>query len=121
MQIKYRYQKGANAERELAKILKENGFAVMRAAKSGGSISIPDIIGVKNGRVLAFECKTWKRKPRLKKEEFAEIVDWCLRASAEGYLAWRNRGKWLFLNINDLATKNIAEHGMTLQEILNLV
>ncbi len=121
MQAKNRYRKGANAERELAKILKERAFAVVRSAKSGGRISIPDILGVKSGVVFAFECKTWKRKPVLKPEEFAEISDWCSRAGANGFLAWRKRGEWLFLNIVDLKTKDISKDGLKLEDIVNMV
>ena len=121
MQIKHRYKKGANAERELAKILASENFAVVRSARSGGSISIPDILGVRNGEVLAFECKTWKEKPRLKLEEHMELVDWCAKAKARGFLAWRKRGEWLFLNLEDVKTKDITKEGLTLEDILNSV
>ncbi len=120
MTVKNRYQKGANAERELAWLLKDRNFAVVRSSRSGGSISIPDILGVKDGRVLAFECKTWKDKPRLKLEEFTEFVDWCTKANALGFLAWRRRAEWLFLNINDIKTKDIAKDGLHLEEIIQL-
>ena len=118
MQARNKYKKGANAERELAKLLKERNFAVVRSARSGGSISIPDILGVRDGRVLAFECKMWKEKPRLRAEELSDFLDWCTRAGASGFLAWRKRGEWLFLNINDLSVKDIAEDGLSLNEII---
>ena len=111
------YVKGANAERELTKLLKGKSFAVVRSARSGGSISVPDVIAAKDGKILAFECKTWKEKPRLKREEHAEFAEWCQRAGAIGFLAWRNRGKWLFLDINNLKEKNIAVDGLGLEEL----
>jgi len=117
--VKHRYAKGANAERELSRILKGYGFGVIRSARSGGSISIPDIVGIKNGIVLAFECKTWERKPSLRKDEFDEFLDWCKRTSSHGYLAWRKRAKWLFLNIKELENKDILKDGVDLEKLLN--
>lgn len=114
----YRYKKGANAERELAKLLKSHEFAVMRSAGSGGSISVPDIVGIKKNVIAAFECKTWKTKPRLKAEELKELKDWCSRANAYGFLAWRSRGVWLFLNVDEIQTKDIKENGMKFKELL---
>jgi Holliday junction resolvase len=116
-----RYRKGSNAERELAKLLKNYGFAVIRAARSGGSISVPDIVGIKNGVIAAFECKTWKTTPKLKTEEYNEFKDWCLKADAHGFLAWRTRGKWIFLNIDDIHTKNIKKDGMKLNDLLKIL
>lgn len=97
--IKYIYKKGANAERELAKILKSYGFAVIRAAKSGGKISVPDLVAIKNKKIFAIECKTWKRKPSLKKEEMQELLDWAKKARGKAIIAWRKRGKWFFYNL----------------------
>lgn len=119
--IFYRYRKGANAERELAKLLKSCGFAVIRAARSGGSISVPDVVGIKKNVIASFECKTWKTKPKLKTEEYNELKDWCLKAGANGFLAWRSKGKWLFLNLDDLQTKDIKKDGIELQELLKVL
>ena|SRR3989344_1804191 len=121
MHVRQRYKKGANAERELAKLLKQNNFAVVRSARSGGSISVPDILGVRNGTILAFECKMWKVKPRLKVQEREEFVDWCAKANAKGFLAWRKRGSWLFLDINDLKTKDIVKDGLNFEDIIGMV
>lgn len=117
----YRYRKGANAERELAKLLKSQGFAVIRAARSGGSISVPDIVGIKNRVIAGFECKMWKTKPKLKNEEYNEFKDWCMKAGANGFLAWRIRADWLFLNLDDLKTKDIRKDGIGLQELVKIL
>jgi Holliday junction resolvase len=117
----YRYRKGANAERELAKLLKSHSFAVIRAARSGGTISIPDIVGIRKNVVAAFECKTWKTKPSLRPRELEEFKDWCSKAKAQGFLAWRFKGKWLFLNINDLQTKDIRKEGIDFKELLQIL
>ncbi len=97
--VRLKYKKGANAERELAKMLKEMGFGVIRAAKSGGKISTPDVVAAKKGKILAIECKTWNRKPSLKKEEMKELLEWAKRAGAQAILAWRKRGKWFFYEL----------------------
>ena len=115
-----RYLKGAQAERDLAKLLKNRSFSVIRAAGSGSSISTPDLIAIKKGRILAFECKAWKTMPRLKKKEYKEFLKWCERAGAMGFLAWR-KGKWLFMNIKNIKTSNIKKDGMTLKDLMFVV
>lgn len=114
---RYRYKKGADAERELAKMLKKRGFSVIRAAKSGGRISTPDVVGVKGGVVLAFECKNWNKKPRLKNQELKKLKDWCGQGGALGFLGWRFKGKWLFSNINELE-KDTTENTLELSDLL---
>lgn len=114
------YIKGARAERDLAKRLKDMGFGVIRAAGSGGNVSIPDLVAIKRGRILAFECKAWKTKPKLKKEEYNEFIDWCKRSGAMGFLAWKNKG-WLFLNIKDLKNHNIVTDGLSFNDLMFLI
>lgn len=115
-----KYLKGAGAERELARMLKARAFSVVRSAGSGSSISTPDLIAIKRGRVLAFECKAWKTTPRLKKREYEEFLEWCEQAGAIGFLAWKNR-KWLFLNIKNVKNRNIKENGMSFEDLMSVV
>jgi Holliday junction resolvase len=115
-----KYLKGAEAERELAKMLKERSFSVLRAAGSGSSISTPDLVAIKRGRILAFECKAWKTVPKLKKKEYKDFLEWCERAGAMGFLAWKNRG-WLFLNIKDVKDSNIKKDGMSFEDLMFVV
>ncbi len=114
-----KYEKGARAERELARILKKRFFAVVRSAGSGSSLSTPDLIAIKRGRILAFECKAWKRVPKLKPKEYSDLVEWCERAGAVGFLAWKNT-KWLFLNIKNLKEGNIKKDGITVDELFRV-
>src|SRR4030067_2163979 len=94
------YTKGANAERELANIFKQRGFVVIRAAGSGGSISTPDLVVIKKGLILAFEIKSWSRKPSLKNEEMLDFKEWCEVAGCLGFFVWRRKGgDWVFLVI----------------------
>lgn len=98
------YRKGANAERELMQILYAKGFALLRAAGSGvNPLDCPDVIALKDGRILAFECKAWNATSlALSKEQFEGDVEWCKRAGAEFWIAWRMpREDWLFLKPQD--------------------
>ncbi len=66
------YNKGASSERELAKILFERGFAVIRAAGSGRGLPGPDLLAVKNGRIFCIECKAHQKKPKIDLEQLKE-------------------------------------------------
>ena len=115
-----RYVKGAQAERELCNKLKELGFAIIRAAGSGGSLSTPDLVAIKKGRVLAFECKAWKTTPRLKKQEYEDFKGWCQMAGAMGFMAWKNR-EWKFLNVIDIGKKSIREDGINFKDLIFII
>lgn len=117
-----RYVKGATAERELAKFLKEQSFSVVRSAGSGGSISTPDLVAIKGGRVLAFEIKSWSTKPRLKEKEFKMFREWCEMAGAIGFFAWK-KGKddWVFLNIKNYKDGDIKKDGISLNDLMFMV
>lgn len=117
--MKRRYDKGAIAERELARFFKSHSFQTLRSAGSGSKFSTPDLVAIKKGIILAFECKSWENKPRLKKDEYEEFRKWCERAGAIGFLAWR-RGKnnWLFLDIKSYGKKDILKDGITLNDLL---
>ncbi|MDO8648073.1 MAG: Holliday junction resolvase Hjc [Candidatus Diapherotrites archaeon] len=95
-----RYTKGANAERELIKVLWNNGFATVRAAGSGVTpLPSPDLIALGNGKKLAFECKAWDSAYlNLSVEQFLTTKQWCSIAGSEFFIAWKvpNKG-WLFL------------------------
>jgi len=115
-----RYVKGAQAERELSKKLKILGFSVIRAAGSGGSISTPDLVAIKRGRVLAFECKAWKTTPKLKKQEYENFKEWCEGAGAMGFLAWKNKG-WKFLCVKDMQRTNIKKDGINFSDLMFII
>jgi len=118
-----RYVKGAQAERDLCKKLKLLGYAVIRAAGSGGSISTPDLVAIKKGRILAFECKAWKTTPKLKKEEYQNFKEWCEMADAMGFLAWKQTGKdgWKFLGVKDIPKTNINKNGINFKDLMFII
>jgi Holliday junction resolvase len=95
-----RYQKGANAERELIHILWENGFAVVRVAGSGKTaLPAPDLIALNREKKLAFESKAWSSEHlSIPREQMDELAKWSGIAGAEFYIAWKVPHKgWLFL------------------------
>lgn len=103
------YAKGSRNERELLYILHSRGFRCIRAASSGGFFSPVDIVAIKKGLVIAFECKAWSRLPRLEKRKAQAFIDWCKGAGALGFLAWRTRGKWLFLDTKNIKAGDYSE------------
>ena len=103
------YRKGARGEHELVHILNSRGFSVMRAPSSGGAIYPLDVVAIKKGLVLAFEIKTWNRKPYLEAAQTNAFREWCDRAGAMGFLGWRGRGKWLFLRLEDVLNGNYKD------------
>jgi len=94
------YNKGANAERELIHTLSDMGFAVLRVAGSGVSpLPSPDVVALKNGRILAFECKAWKGNYlAIPIQTFDDEVNWAKIAGAEFFVGWKiPREGWLFI------------------------
>lgn len=94
------YNKGANAERELIHTLHKMGFAVLRVAGSGVSpLPSPDVVALKGGRILAFECKAWRGGHlAIPVVAMADEINWALTAGAEFFVAWKiPRGGWLFV------------------------
>ena len=83
-----RYQRGANFERQLVQDFWKAGWVALRAAGSGSvPHPVPDVVAVRERRILAVECKTTgKDRLSLKKDilalkEFADI------SGAHAYLA----------------------------------
>jgi holliday junction resolvase Hjr len=113
-----KYNKGANAERELIKTLHSKGFAVLRVAGSGSNpLPCPDVVALKHGRIIAFECKAKKSKYLpISVEQMNVEIDWAEQAGAEFVVAWKvPRKGWLFLKKEDF--RNAGKNYMiTLEE-----
>ncbi|MFH1294535.1 MAG: hypothetical protein ABIH90_01165 [Candidatus Aenigmatarchaeota archaeon] len=103
------YAKGSRGEREILHILHSKGFSCVRAASSGGFFSPMDIVAIKKGVVIGLECKAWAKKPHLEKPKARAFIEWCERAGAMGFLAWRTTGKWLFLDLKNINAGNYSE------------
>ena len=96
------YAKGVRYERDLISLLASKGFSTLRVAGSGHNTPA-DILAIRRGLVVAVECKAHAEKPKIKKDRAAEMSEWCERAGALGFLAWRvPQQGWLFLPLRDV-------------------
>lgn len=69
-----RYAKGANFERFLVEKFSANGFIAMRIAGSGRySALLPDLLVMKNGKVVAIQCKITKNKKAYLKKDVENL------------------------------------------------
>jgi Holliday junction resolvase len=82
------YQKGANFERELVGLFWESGWTAMRAAGSGTTKHpVPDVIAVKDGRVILVECKTTTKDRLSLKQAVSGIKEFAKKSGGSAYLA----------------------------------
>ncbi len=99
------HSKGANAERELMHLFFDRGFSVVRIAGSGTSpLPAPDIIAIKNKRIVSVECKARKAKNlAISVGQIGELRDWAKKAGSEPWVAWKiPRKGWFFLKPEQL-------------------
>jgi len=123
--------KGSNAERKLARILWDKGFAVVRSPASGSARGDPqpDLLFSDGSNIFGAECKrTGKDKVYINREEAAELEAFCERFGfgCEALYAVRfNYRPWYFLGPENLKETDgssfrveedgIAERGMTVE------
>ena len=109
-----RYSKGARGERELLNELYSRGYSVVRAAGSGVNSISPDIIAVKAGRGIVFECKAWDRGSlSIDHEKFESLRQWRDNAGLETFIAWRMNGQgWFFVRLEEM-TRNEKSYTVT--------
>ncbi|MFT4313381.1 MAG: Holliday junction resolvase Hjc [Candidatus Woesearchaeota archaeon] len=124
--------KGIAAERELVHLLQKYGFAAIRVAGSGSTVTpSTDVIAGNSGRIFSFECKTIKGESRyISKKQIEDFLSFSGQFGAECWIAVRfSRKPWKFLLVEDLVetpnnygiTKKIAEiRGITLEELLQM-
>ncbi len=99
-----RYTKGARGERELLAMLYDKGYSVVRSAGSGVNSVSPDILAVRNGKGMVFECKAWDSTSlSIDPEKFESLRSWRDSALMETYMAWRMNGQgWYFIKLNEM-------------------
>jgi Holliday junction resolvase len=102
------YAKGATAERELVHTLSKLGYMTIRAPRSGRiDLPSPDVIAVKDGKVLVFEVKFRESAFTVRPEQLQELVEWRDKAKATTYLACKiSRRGWKFLHLHDVLANN---------------
>ncbi len=83
-----RYAKGANFERKVVSDFWAHGWAAMRAAGSGTvSFPVPDVIGVKDRRLIVVECKTTSKDRLSLKKNITELKKFLDICKGEAYIA----------------------------------
>lgn len=104
------YSKGACYERELMKLLKEKGYAVIRVAGSGRArMEQPDLLASNGSKILGIECKySGSDYKTINKEEVNSLFKFCKCFACTACLAFRfPRTEWKFIKLNDYVSSNI--------------
>ena len=116
-----RYSKGARSERELLNTLYGKSYSVMRSAGSGVNSISPDIIAIKNGQGMAFECKAWEKSSiSIEAEKFDSLQEWERNSGMQTFIAWRMNGEsWFFIKLAEMkkTEKNYTVTKRTAQAI----
>lgn len=95
------YNKGANAERELMKLLAEKGHLVARVAGSGKNpLDCPDLIVAAHGKPWVIECKAVNaNKLYISTEQIEGIRKW-QKKGFTALIAWKiHRTGWFFCHV----------------------
>ena len=113
------YSKGARGERELLAILHENKYAVMRSAGSGINSISPDLIAIKEGKGLAFECKAWDSTSiSIPHEKYESLLEWERNTFMPMLIGWRMNAKgWYFIKLSEL-TKTEKSYTVTMKNAM---
>nr|QBN22585.1 uncharacterized protein MJ0497 [uncultured archaeon] len=127
--------KGSDAERELARILWNKGFVVMRSPASGSAREDPqpDLLFSDGSNIFGAECKrSSKGKVYINREEVAELEAFCERfgLGCEALYAVRfNYRPWYFLRLGDLEEteglsfrvdeESVTERGTTVEGLMD--
>ncbi len=117
----HRYIKGARSERELLSRFHSAGYSVLRSAGSGVNSLGPDIIAIKDGICLAFECKAWERnRLSIDYESFAKLRRWKENTKFPTYVAWRMNNKgWYFIELEEMK-KGEKDYSITKKRTLEI-
>ena len=108
-----KYQKGANFERALVRDFWNNGFAAIRVAGSGSApFSIPDLVAIKDRRVVAVECKTCSKDSfYLDKSDVEKMRKFREISGCEAYVAVKFNGiKPKFFPLDLLISSKISKN-----------
>jgi Holliday junction resolvase len=100
--------KGTRAENELANILWEEGFAVVRGPSSGGGSKKrfqPDLVAIRDGAVVAIEVKARSDEGPvyIEAEQVLGLAEFARRAGGKAFIAYRAKGgEWRFHPVEGL-------------------
>lgn len=83
-----RYEKGAKFERALVHKFWEHGWTAMRSAGSGNtSLPSPDIIALKDRKIILVECKSTAREKLNLKGAILSLYDFSKISGGRAYIA----------------------------------
>ncbi|NON62584.1 Holliday junction resolvase Hjc, partial [Acidianus sp. RZ1] len=85
-----RKKRGSVVERQIVSLLRDRGFAVLRAPASGSKRkdSIPDIVAMKSGYILIIEVKSRKGgKVYISRDQAEGILDFTRKSGGELFIA----------------------------------
>jgi Holliday junction resolvase len=129
--MKYKYEKGAKAERELIDMFWESSWAAARIAGSGVSRHpCPDLVAGNGQKFFAIESKSsGSDYVHLTYDEIVKLVTFSQKFGATPYVAVRYEGgDWLFLDMakiqytkgkNFKVSKSFAyEDGKTFEQLI---
>ena len=99
------YRKGATAERKLSQLLKNHGYYVLRAAKSGSHG--PDLIALKQGSCYAIEVKAINSEYlSIRKQQMEELIS-LFENGIEVFVAWKVKSTYYLIRPEEFnKTKN---------------
>lgn len=88
------------------------GYSVIRSAGSGVNSISPDILAIKDGRGMAFECKAWNNSSlSIEPDKAEELKRWEANSHMPVFIGWRiNTLGWFFIKLEEL---NKAEKNYT--------
>jgi len=115
------YAKGARTERELLAIFSNKGYSVIRSAGSGVNALSPDIIAVKQGKLIAVECKAWNKSSlALDKEQYEKLQEWQNNSGFATFVGWRMNGSgWYFIRLEEFE-KGQNAYNITKNKVLQI-
>ncbi|MCQ5337267.1 MAG: Holliday junction resolvase Hjc [Candidatus Methanomethylicia archaeon] len=117
-------RKGFAHERELAKRLYEEGFAVIRAPASGSKLKrifYPDVVAIYKGKTLVFEVKAYSKLDYvyLEEEKIKRIVDFSERAGGRSFIAVKiiGSGEWRVIPVTELERTKKGYYSLKISKI----
>jgi len=111
-------KKGSREERDLVKLLWDNGFAAMRAPASGGATKkpLPDVIAGNGSIYLAIEVKTTSRdRIYIDSRKMNGLKEFSDTFGARPYIGIKFKYRdWIFLSPEDLEVTRAENYRLDL-------